>query len=250
MNTLRCKQLAKSFGGVRALDGVDLTFEPGELTAIIGPNGAGKTTLINVATGFLRADEGRCLYGNEVISGLSPERVVATGVVRTFQGIRLVSRDTALENVLLARPEQRGERASWAVLRRSRVRNEELRHRKVATRFLDAVGLGDVVHRLASELSIGQQKLLSLACCLATEANVFLLDEPVSGVAPALVVKILDLLQRIADEGRTVVFVEHDLAAVRRTARRVVVMDEGRVLADGPTAAVLEMPEVLEAYVA
>jgi len=246
---LRCENLDKAFGGVRALDGVSLSF-PGEgIVAIIGPNGAGKTTLLNVFTGFLRADAGRCFYGDQVITSLPPYQISRTGIVRTFQDLRLVRDAPVLENVLLARPHQRGERLLSAIFPIG-VAAQERKNCERATELLDFVGLTSKSSALAGTLSWGQQKLLTLACCLAAEAQVLLLDEPVAGVHPQLIERILELLRKLRSEGRLIIFIEHDIAAVKQIAEHLIVMDDGRVIAEGEPAILLERPEIMEAYVA
>ena len=246
---LLCEGLSKSFDGVHALVDVHLQFPNSGIVGIIGPNGAGKTTLLHVLTGFLRPDAGRCFFGEQETSHLPPHRIARLGVARTFQDLRLVLQVTVLENVLLARPAQRGEHL-WPALLRFGVAEEEKRNREEALRLLHFVGLEANVSDLAGELSYGQQKLLTLACCLATEAKVMLLDEPVAGVYPQMVTHILELLCQLAANGKLVVFIEHDLIAVRQSAERIIVMDEGKVIAQGPPNEVLERPEIMEAYLA
>lgn len=245
--TLRCEAVRQSFGGVHALAGVDLCCAGPGIAAIIGPNGAGKTTLFNVVTGFLKADGGRCFFGEREITGLPPHRIARLGVARTFQDLRLIFQVSALDNVVLARPDQKGERA-WNALLGAGVAREETANRAEALRLLRFVGLETKAGELAGELSYGQQKLLSLACCLATNAGILLLDEPFAGVHPQMADHIGDLLVELRDEGKLIVFIEHDLATVRRIADRVIVLDAGRVLAEGPPAEVLDRPEIAEAY--
>jgi branched-chain amino acid transport system ATP-binding protein len=170
-------------------------------------------------------------------------------LARTFQDLRLIQLVTALDNVLVARPNQRGERLLGALLRLG-VAAEEARNRQAAMDLLRFVGLEEKALELAGELSYGEQKLLTLACCLATEASIVLLDEPVSGVHPEMASRILGLLRRLRDEGKAIVFIEHDISAVRQIADLVIVMDEGRVIAQGLPREVLERPEIMEAYLA
>ncbi len=248
MSGLRCEGLSKSFDGVRALAGVTLGFPSSGIVAIIGPNGAGKTTLLNVWTGFLRAEQGRSFFGERELTRMAPHKVARQGMARTFQDLRLIQQVTVLENVMLARPNQKGERL-WHALFRFGVAAEEARNREEALRLLRFVGLEDKAQEAAGELSYGQQKLLTLACCLATEARILLLDEPVAGVHPEMAAKILGLLRELKAMGKLVVFIEHDIAAVRQVADLVIVMDEGRIIAQGPPKEVLERPEIMEAYV-
>jgi ABC-type branched-subunit amino acid transport system ATPase component len=245
--TLRCENVRKSFDGIHALDGVTVEFPSSGITAIIGPNGAGKTTLINVLTGFLRPNDGRCFLGEREVTRMAPHRIARLGVARTFQDLRLISLVSLLENVMIARPNQRGERL-WPALFRAGVAAEESRNCEEAMRWLRFVGLEEKAQEPAGELSYGQQKLLTLAVCLATEARVLLLDEPVAGVHPEMVEKIVGLLRQLREAGKLVVFIEHDMAAVRQAADHVIVMDDGKVFAQGKPGEVLERPEILEAY--
>ena len=247
METLCCDRLCKVFDGIRALADVCLQFPSSGIVAIIGPNGAGKTTLLNVLTGFLRPEVGQCFLGRREITLLPPHRITRLGIARTFQDLRLILQVSVLENVLLARPRQRGERLLSALLRFG-VAAEETRNREEAMRLLQFVGLEERAPDWASDLSYGQQKLLTLACCLATEARILLLDEPVAGVHPKMAAPILDLLQRLRDDGKLVVFIEHDIAAVRQVADLLIVMDGGKIIAQGPPHEVLERPEIMEAY--
>ena len=248
METIFCASLTKSFDGVRALDKVDLRFPVSGVVAIIGPNGAGKTTLLNIVTGFLRPDGGRCLLGEGEITRLAPHRIARLGIARTFQDLRLIQQVSVLDNVMLARPNQRGEKLLPALLRFG-VAAEETRNREEAMRILRFFGLEEKASDPAGEPSYGQQKLLTFACCLATEARVLLLDAPVAGVHPEMVEQILGLLRRLRDEGKLIVFIEHDIAAVRQVADVVIVMDNGQVIAQGPPSEVLDRPEIMEAYV-
>ncbi len=237
------------FDGSEALADIDLEFRESGITAIIGPNGAGKTTLFNVLTGFLQPDEGRHFLGHRETTGLLPHQIARLGVARTFQDLRLILQVSVLDSVLVACPNQRGERL-WSALLRFGVKNEEERIHSVALRLLRFVGLGENTSQLVSELSYGQQKLLTLACCLATEAPVLLLDEPVAGVHREMVTRILGLLRELRNAGKLVVFIEHDISAVSQVADWVIVMDHGNIIAQGPPTQVLDRPEIIEAYLA
>jgi ABC-type branched-subunit amino acid transport system ATPase component len=226
---LRCEELSKSFDGVRALAGVSLELPSSGIVAIIGPNGAGKTTLINVLTGFLQPQAGRAFLGGRELTRLAPHKVARLGIARTFQDLRLISLVPTLGNVLLARANQKGENL-WRALLRVGVADEEVRNREEALRWLAFVGLGEKADELAGELSYGQQKLLALACCLATGSGILLLDEPVAGVHPEMVAKILGLLRELKAIGKLVVFVEHDIASVRQVADMVLVMEQREIL--------------------
>ena len=245
---LRCDEVSRSFGGVGALNRVSVSFQGPSVAAIVGPNGAGKTTLLNVVTGFVTPDSGTCYIDDQRLDGLAPDRVVKCGVSRTFQSIRLIRRLSVMDNVLLARPRQRGERLLSALTRRG-VGNEEAGNMRASQELLEFVGLEAFQSQPADKLSFGQQKLLTLACCLATDARVLLLDEPIAGVHPELADRILHRLKALKEDGRLIVFVEHDLAAVRQVCDSLVVMEAGRVIANGTPADVLALPAVAEAFV-
>jgi ABC-type branched-subunit amino acid transport system ATPase component len=245
---LRCEGLEKSFGGTNALRDVTFHFSNPGIVAIIGPNGAGKTTLFHVISGFIRADAGRCFVREQETTSLSPYKIATLGISRTFQDLRLISQMSVLENVLLARPKQRGEQLLPAVLG-FRIDAEESSNIAVARQCLQYVGLAGKAGEPAANLSYGQQKLLTLACCLATEAPILLLDEPLAGVHPEIAERVLSLLKDIARTGKLIVFIEHDLAAVKAVADMAVLMDRGKVVAQGPAADLIRWPQVMEAYV-
>ena len=248
MDNLSCHSLSKVFGGVHALDRVTLTLPESGITAIIGPNGAGKTTLLGVLTGFVSADSGEVSMGHRRITRWPAYRIARLGIARTFQELRLIRQMSPLDNVLLARPGRCGESVVGALLGRG-IGKDVATDREAAMERLRFVGLEDKAHDDAAELSYGQQKLLTLAMCLATEARILLLDEPVAGVHPTVVQRILSLMVELKKKDKLIVFIEHDMNAVRLVADSVVVMDEGAIIAQGPPAKVLEQPEIMEAYI-
>lgn len=245
---LRCERLSRSFDGTYALVDITLEFPRSGVVGIIGPNGAGKTTLLNVLSGFLRPDEGGVFLGERELTGLPTYRIARLGMARTFQDLRLIRQITVLENVLLAKPAQRGEQLLPALLRYGTT-GEEARNKATSMDWLGFVGLEGTQVQLAGDLSYGQQKLLALACCLATEAQVLLLDEPVSGVHPEMVDRILGLLRQLRELGKCIIFIEHDIRAVREVADSVIVMDQGKVIAQGEAAEVLNRREIIKAYI-
>lgn len=244
-----CQGVNKSFGGVCALSNINIVFPTSGSVAIIGPNGAGKTTLINVLTGFLKPDSGRWFDGEKELTRLPPYRIARLGISRTFQELRLIRQVTVLENVLLARPCQQDENLIGAIFRIG-LAAEKRQHNKAAMHTLSFCGIEEKAQDLAGELSYGQQKLLTLACCLAMEPRIVLFDEPVSGVHPGLVDKILQLIKQLKKLGMLIIFIEHDLRAVRDVADKVIVMDDGKIIAQGIPDEVLDRPDVMEAYIA
>lgn len=244
---LEIHQLHKYFNGTKAVDGVSLSIVEGTIVSLIGPNGAGKTTLFNIITGFLLPDGGKVFFEGREITRMPAFRRARLGLARTFQETRVIQRLSALENVRLALPNQKGETVIGAML--GRHKREEKQRRAEAMRWLEYVGITETVNQLAGELSYGQQKLLSVACCLALGTKLLLLDEPVAGVNPALVDQMLKLLERLRYEaGKTIVLIEHNMDAVMRVSDRVVAMDDGRVIADGAPEDVRESAAVIEAY--
>ena len=246
---LKIDGLRKTFDGISALDDFSCAVGKGEIVGLIGPNGAGKTTLFNVVTGFLQPDRGRIAYKGRPLLGLPPHRINRAGVVRTFQNLRLIRQISVLENVLLCFPNQLGERLGNVFFRWKASRTSEAANRRVAMSLLGDAGLGEKVNDPAEALSYGQQKLLTLVCCLAAGAELLLLDEPVAGIAPAMIEKILTMIQALPKQGRSVIFVEHNLEAVMQVCDRVIFMDSGRKVSEGTPEQVRNDPQVIEAYI-
>lgn len=244
---LETNELRKHFGGTKAVDGVSLSISAGSIVSIIGPNGAGKTTLFSLVTGFVPCDGGEVLFGGRDVTQIAAYQRVRLGMGRTFQEMRLIYRLSAMENVWLSLPKQKGETLIGALLCRDK--GEKNRRCTEAKGWLEYVGIPDTADKLAGELSYGQQKLLSVACCLGLGAELLLLDEPVAGVNPELAGQLLALLERLRhDKGKTIVLIEHNMDAVMRISDRVVAMDEGRIIADGTPEDVQKSAEVIEAY--
>jgi len=245
---LEVKGLYKNFDGVQAVQDFSLKLEAGKVTSLIGPNGAGKTTVFNIATGFLNASKGEVLYQDKKILGATPWQIVRTGISRTFQNLRLFRKLTALENVLLGRQKQLGEKLLRALFTFSENSSEHRQNIEKAMQQLVFVGLEDKRNDLAENLSYGQQKLLSIACCLAAEPDLLMLDEPVSGVQPAMIEKIESVIRELIAKKKTVFLIEHDIDFVLRISDAVVVMDDGCKIAEGTPSAIQNKPEILEAY--
>lgn len=246
---LAVDDVAKSFGGVAAVDGASFTVSQGSITALIGPNGAGKSTLFNVVSGFARAERGEVRFDGRSIAHASPHTIARRGLVRTFQLTKTLSVMTVLDNMLLASGRNPGESLTGAVFRpRAWIRHER-RARTRAFELLETFGLAEKAGDYAGVLSGGQRKLLELARALMLEPNMVLLDEPLAGVNPTLGRRLLEHIERLrAEEGTTFLFVEHDMDVVMRHADRVVVMAQGRVIADGAPNAIRQNEEVIEAY--
>jgi len=246
---LDIRNLNKRFDGVTALDHFSCTLAEGEILGVIGPNGAGKTTLFNVLTGFITPDSGQVFLHETNLTRLSPHKRARLGIARTFQNLRLIRRISVLENVLLFFQDQPGERLSNVFFRRGKCRVQEARNRDKALLLLKQVGLGQKAHDPAEALSYGQQKLLSIVCCLAAGAQIILLDEPVAGIAPEMIEKILGVIQDLPKQGKSVMLIEHNLDAVMQVCSRVVFMDAGAKISEGTPQQVRDDPRVIEAYI-
>jgi len=245
---LRVDSLARSFGGIQAVDDCSFDVQPGLITGLIGPNGAGKTTVFNLITGFLSADFGSIrLQGREIL-GLSPHRVERLGVVRTFQHLRLWAKMSVLENVLLGCATPAGENVFSLFLRARAVRAEERRARERAMEVLRFFGLADRARELAEDLAYPEQKLLSMARIFATDAPVMLLDEPTSGLDSESLGRIVPMVRRLVDHGKTVLLIEHNMEVISELSDQVVFLHQGRVLAAGPPAAITRDPALTEIY--
>ncbi len=237
----------RAFGGLTAVDVDHVEVQRGSITALIGPNGAGKTTFFNLLTGFDRPQEGTWSFEGESISGLPAHQVARRGMVRTFQLTKVLAAMTVLDNMLLAARDQPGERFLGALFP-PRWRAREAANVERAHALLDKVGMAAKADDEAGTLSGGQRKLLELARALMVEPSLVMLDEPMAGVNPALTQSLLGHITALRDEGRTVLFVEHDMEVVHEISDWVVVMAEGRVIAEGPPAHVTADPAVIDAY--
>jgi neutral amino acid transport system ATP-binding protein len=246
---LDVRDVVKHFGGVTAVNRASLTVEPGSITALIGPNGAGKTTLFNVVSGFYRPERGVVLFDGERIDRRRPHRVVLRGLVRTFQTTRSLNRMSVLDNVTLAARDQPGERLWRLVATPRTVRRREQQVAERARALLELVRLDRWADEYAGTLSGGQRKLLEFARALMTEPKLVLLDEPMAGVNPTLGRELLDHMRALREEqGLTFLLIEHDLDVVMTVSDRVIVMNEGAVIADGEPADVRRDERVIEAY--
>jgi branched-chain amino acid transport system ATP-binding protein len=248
MTLLALERVTRRFGGLVAVDAVDLTVEQGGVTAIIGPNGAGKTTLFHTISGFQTPDEGRIIFAGEDITGSPPERIAAHGLVRTFQLVQLFRDLTAVENVKVGcHLQTRGGFVS-ALVRPPSARQAEAQVEATARELLAFVGLEAHGDLPASALPYGQQRLLEIARALAARPKLLLLDEPAAGLNSQESKLLSATIRNIVAQGTTVLLIEHDMNLVMSTADTVAVLDFGRKIAEGAPASVRENPAVIAAY--
>jgi branched-chain amino acid transport system ATP-binding protein len=241
--------VVKRFGGIRAVDGATMKVGETSITALIGPNGAGKTTFFNVLTGFYRPDRGSISFSGSEIGGRSPHSIARRGMVRTFQITKSLAAMPVIDNMMLAAPDQPGEKLRNLLLRPGAVRRREQEVREEALELLEVFNLHEKADDYAGTLSGGQRKLLELARALMARPRLLMLDEPMAGINPTLGRRLLDHMKRLrSEEGVTFLFIEHDMEVVMNHSDRVIVMAEGRVIADGTPQEVRSNQAVVDAY--
>jgi branched-chain amino acid transport system ATP-binding protein len=250
MSLLEAQQLTMKFGGLTAVNRVDLAIESGTIASLIGPNGAGKTTFFNMLTGIYHPTFGKLLLDNRDITGSPPDQLTQLGIARTFQNIRLFNNMSVLDNVLVGMHCRLKTGLIGTLLRPPKVKKEEAKGKEKALYFLDFVGLGrSKANELAKNLSYGDQRRLEIARALASNPKVLLLDEPTAGMNPRETGELTNFIRRLRDElNLTILLIEHDMKVVMGISDRVSVMEYGKKIAEGTPNEVRTDPIVIEAY--
>ena len=237
-----------SFGGLKALNDCSFTVQQGRITCLVGPNGAGKTTIFNVITGFLKPDTGTVSFKGQTLDGWKPQAIVAAGIARTFQNLRLFVDLTTVDNGLASLPSQSGEEPVAAIFRPFHVATAQRRRRTEAMAILERVGLAVRANDFVRNLSYGEQKLLIIARVLATGAELLLLDEPASGLSAGALEGVMTLLRRLQDDGKTLLVVEHNTRVVQKIADDVLFLHQGHLMAQGSPETIVNDPTLAEIY--
>ena len=245
---LQATGLEVAFGGLRALQDCSFTVDQGRITCLVGPNGAGKTTIFNAITGFLKPNAGSVAFKGLSLDGLKPQDIVAAGIARTFQNLRLFQDLTALDNVLVALPAMAGEEPLGAIFRPLHTARALSRRRDEGRQTLAHVGLADKAGEFVRNLSYGEQKLLTIARVLATGAELLLLDEPASGLSAGALDAVMALLRRLQSEGKTLLVVEHNTRVVQKIADDVLFLHQGHLMAQGTPERIIADPELAKIY--
>lgn len=245
---LSVDSLVCRFGGLLAVDSLDMKVAEGEIHALIGPNGAGKSTVINLITGVYRPTAGTVGFRGHALTGELPSTIARLGVARTFQTIRIWKQMSLLENAMVGFQCRTRSGLLDVLLRSPRSRDDERKTREKALESLELVGLDRMAHRLAGSLSYGQQRLLELARAAATQPSLLLLDEPAAGMNPQEANTLVEILFQIRDRGIAILLIEHNMKLVMRAADRITVLSFGRKIAEGSPAEVRNDPGVIKAY--
>ena len=248
INILETQELSRHYGGVIALSQVAIEIHPGQISSLIGPNGAGKTTLFNCVTGLDTPTLGKVNFLGKPITGLRPDEVTQLGIARTFQNIRLFSELTVLDNVKIGRHSRTNSNFIGAVFHTRRQQKEESEITEYAVEMLNFVGLADVSHQTAGNLSYGDQRRVEIARALATKPLLILLDEPAAGMNPLETQELISLIYTIREQGISVLLIEHDMKLVMQISDWVTVLDHGEKISDGEPTDVQNDERVIAAY--
>jgi len=245
---VEAKDATIAFGGLRAVDSVNMYIDTGEIVSLIGPNGAGKTTFFNLLTGIYKPTEGEILFEGRSVSGVKPDKIAEWGISRTFQNIRLFKSMTALENVMIGRHIRTKQTALGASFHTPAFMREERESQRYAEECLDFCGLLPWANEISSSLPYGAQRRLEIARALATDPKLICLDEPAAGMNTTESRQLNDLIFGLRDRGLTVLLIEHDMKVVMNLAERIYVLDFGKLIAQGNPEEIQHNPQVIEAY--
>jgi len=248
MNLLDMQGLSRNFGGLRAVSDVSASIESTKITSLIGPNGAGKTTAFNLVTGLLPVSSGTIHFNGANITGLAPYKIAALGIARTFQNIRIFGNMTVLENAMVGLHTRSRKGFFSAAFKLPGLKREEAHIHREAMKKLEFVGLNGMANVSAGNLAFGRQRALEIARALATEPKLLLLDEPAAGLNTHETLALGELIRKICGLGITVFLVEHDMELVMSISDRVIVLNNGKLIAEGTPAEVQCDPEVIRAY--
>lgn len=246
---LTIEHIAKCYGNYHILDDVSFEISEGNVSVLMGTNGAGKTTLFNIISGFIYQDKGYVMLDNEPIDKFKPYERKRKGIGRTFQDMRLVGDLTVKENVMLAFPDQQGEKWWRTLLPSKSVNQEQKSNSKIAETLIRTCFIDDIAESKANEISYGQQKLLNLACCMASGASVLLLDEPAAGVNPIFRENLATIVKNLKVQGKTLLVIEHNVDFIEVVADEILFLHNGMIRRYGSYQEFREAPEVLNAYV-